>query len=75
MVEQLTEIICRVGEIKTLAPDEDYREVGVASVNQLLILMEIEETLGISIPDDLFIRARTVRDLQIIDDLKNGVPR
>jgi acyl carrier protein len=63
MLSQITEIICRAGEIPSVGDDEDFRDAGVASVNELMVLMELEDAFGISIPDEAFMRARTARQL------------
>lgn len=71
MLSQITDIICRAGEIPLLEADEDFRDAGVASVNELMVLMELEDAFGISIPDEAFMRARTARQLgDVIGTLK-----
>jgi acyl carrier protein len=40
-----------------------YHELGVASVQAIMLLTELEETFGIHIPDDQFIGARSISQL------------
>ena len=69
----ILEIIHRVGGIQNLAPDQDFYEAGVSSVNALPLLMEIEDQFQVSIPDERFLTARTAGDMNaLILDLKKG---
>jgi acyl carrier protein len=74
MLSQITEIIRKAGEIPSLSADEDFRDAGVASVNELMVLMELEDAFEISIPDEAFMGARTARQLEgVIGTLKVSV--
>ena len=56
-------IICGVGKIDHIEPDDDIYDAGVSSVRALELLLELEAAFEVSIPDDLFIEARTPRAL------------
>ncbi|HXE63712.1 MAG TPA: phosphopantetheine-binding protein [Bryobacteraceae bacterium] len=56
-------IVSRMGELSGLQPDQDIYEAGLISVNALPLLMELEDRFGVTIPDDLYINARTPRAL------------
>ncbi|HEY9180991.1 MAG TPA: acyl carrier protein [Candidatus Baltobacteraceae bacterium] len=61
---QIVTLISRVGEIESLSPSEDFYEAGLSSINALTLLMELEDTFGVSIPDEQFVHARTADALQ-----------
>jgi acyl carrier protein len=63
-MNDLIQILCTVGKVEKLSPDGDFYEAGVSSIAALSILMELESTYDISIPDDEFIACRTPRALQ-----------
>jgi len=59
------EVFARVAkraDLEGLPPDADvFRDVGVASAAALDLLLSLEEELGVTIPDDKFNDARSVR--------------
>jgi acyl carrier protein len=61
--DQITTILCRIGKLDGIGPDEDFYNAGFSSINALELLLELETQSGVSIPDDAFISARTVRGL------------
>jgi acyl carrier protein len=79
MLEQLNgldgvrEMICRVGKLQTIGPDDDFYEAGLSSVRALELLLELEGAYEVSIPDDDFITARTPRALhELIARIRKG---
>ncbi len=62
-LDSVTAVICRVGKVPTVGPDQDMFEAGVSSVDALEVLLELEITFDVSIPDNQFVRARTPRAL------------
>ena len=58
------EILCQTGNIKELGPDQDFYDAGITSVVALPLLLEMEDRFQVSIPDDLFIVARTPRAIE-----------
>jgi acyl carrier protein len=69
-LSEIVEIICRLGGVSNLDPDQDFYSAGVTSVMALPLLLEMEERFQISIPDDSFISARTARAL---DEVVTGL--
>jgi acyl carrier protein len=65
-VEQITAILCRVGKLDGIGPDEDFYNGGFSSIKALELLLELETVFGVSIPDDQFIQARTARGLAAV---------
>ena len=61
ILTHVTEIVTRIGNVKDLAPDQDVYDAGVTSIMALPILMELEDRFMVSIPDDVFIAARSPR--------------
>lgn len=58
-VNAVTEVVLRVGKIAELRPEQDMYEAGVSSIDSLELLLELESTFDVSIPDDAFVQART----------------
>jgi acyl carrier protein len=57
-----------IAEISNCPADADgnadlYNELGLASVHALTLLTSMEDQLGVQIPDDSFIEARTICQL------------
>jgi acyl carrier protein len=66
LVEQIRALVCRLGKLRQLGPDEDFYNAGFSSVSALELLLELEAECGVSIPDEQFVTARTVRDLSTL---------
>ena len=72
-INSVIEVVTRVGGIAEVAPDQDIFEAGVSSVNALELLLELESTFGVSIPDDEFVAARTPRAMhEMVNRLAGG---
>jgi acyl carrier protein len=56
-------IVCRLANLADLAPEQDYFDAGLASVQALELLLEVESEFGVSLSDDLFASVRSVRQL------------
>ena len=70
-LDRITEIVCGVGKLSYVGPDDDFYLAGLSSINALELLLELEEECEVSIPDDEFITARSPRALfAVIDRLK-----
>jgi acyl carrier protein len=70
-LQRITAIVCEVGKISGINPDDDIYDAGFSSINALQLLMELESALEVSIPDDEFIQARSPRALlAVIERLK-----
>ena len=65
-LQRITAIVCEVGKISGITPDDDIYEAGFSSINALQLLMELESALEVSIPDDEFINARSPRALHAV---------
>jgi acyl carrier protein len=75
--DRVSEIIRRVSKQKpngTLPLDADvFRELGVESTAALDLLFSLEDEFGVSVPDDAFSSARTVRKMtELIDQLRGA---
>ena len=62
-IESVTSVVTRIGNVPEVGPDQDIFEAGVSSVDALQLLLELESTFGVSIPDEDFVAARTPRAL------------
>lgn len=74
---RIAAIVQRVSKRKPDGPlpvDVDvFRELGVESTSALDLLLSIEDEFGISVPDDAFSAARTVRAMTaLVDSLKGA---
>jgi acyl carrier protein len=64
VVEQkVAGIVCRLANLEDVSPEQDYFDAGLASVQALELLLEVESEFGVSLSDDQFAEARSVRDL------------
>jgi acyl carrier protein len=71
-LETLKEILRRLLNRTNIVDDEDIYLAGLTSIMVLPLLAEVEETFGLSIPDDDFLNARTPRALaQLIRQLRS----
>lgn len=59
----VSEAVARIATIAPPEPDQDIYLAGFASTDALELLVELEESFGIVVPDDRFIEARTVASL------------
>ena len=67
---RVSTIVCRLAKLPSLAPEQDYFDAGLASVQALELLLEVEEAFGVSLSDDQFADVRTVRQLtQLVESL------
>lgn len=73
-LERIVGIVCSTGKIAEIGPSEDFYDAGFSSVNALQLLMELEATFDVSIPDDEFVTARTCASLhELISRLTQGL--
>ncbi|PWT78848.1 MAG: hypothetical protein C5B58_14640 [Acidobacteria bacterium] len=64
------EILSGIGNVSGLSPDQDFYDAGITSVMSLPIILEVEDRYNISVPDELFIKCRTARELaKVIADV------
>ena len=72
-LQQVTTTICRVGNVPSVGPDDDFYDAGFSSVRSLELLLELETVFGIAVPDDEFIGARTPTAIAaLVGRLQNG---
>lgn len=72
-LETITAKIREVGKVPAVGPDDDFYAAGFSSINALELLLGLEESFGVSVPDDKFIEARTPRALlQMITQLRTA---
>jgi acyl carrier protein len=73
LLSGVTEVIVTTANLKELLPDQDFYNAGITSVMALPILLELEDRYQVSIPDDRYIAARSIRAVaEIILDLQKG---
>ena len=72
-IETLKEILCRLLGRESIVEDEDIYEAGLTSIMVLPLLVEIEDTFQLTIPDADFLNARTPSTLaQMIRQLRDN---
>jgi acyl carrier protein len=62
-MDAILEIIKRVSGLATVTPDEDFYDAGVASVQALPLLLDLESEFNVTISDEQFLAARSARAL------------
>ncbi len=62
-MQEVVDIVCNIGGLAGLVPDEDFYAAGFSSIRALQLLMELETRFDVNIPDDEFIKARTASEL------------
>lgn len=70
--QKVGEIVCRLANLASVAPEQDYFDAGLASVQALELLIELETTFGVAISDDEFAEVRTVRNLARLIEGQGG---
>ena len=74
-IDKISGLVCNLAHIAELNPDDVIYDVGFTSMAALQLLIEMETEFDVTIPDDRFIAARTVRELyNLVDELREGVP-
>jgi acyl carrier protein len=58
-LQRVSEIVCRIGKLAQIGPEQDFYAAGLSSVSALALLLELETAFGVSIPDDQFVASRT----------------
>jgi len=73
IVHEVQELVARIAKIPLPAPDVDIYTAGLASVDALELLVELEDRFGVTIPDDRFVTGRTSSQLAaIVTELSSG---
>lgn len=65
-LQRIAAIVCEVGKISGIGPDDDIYDAGFSSINALQLLLELESAFEVSVTDDEFIDARSPRALQAV---------
>jgi acyl carrier protein len=56
------------GQVGEIGPDDDFYDAGFTSLRSLELLLQLEAEWNVSIPDEAFVAARTVRSLGALLD-------
>ena len=72
-IARIIATVCNVGGLTSLEVDQDFYDAGVSSLHALGLLVELEDTFSVVIPDTEFMQARTPRALfQVITASRAG---
>ncbi len=72
-LQSIQTLIGRIAKIPPPAAGEDMYQAGLASVDALELLVELEDSFGVTIPDDRFVEARTAAGLAtLVTELSTG---
>jgi acyl carrier protein len=63
ILAQVQDLVARIAKIPRPAADADMYAAGLASVDALELLVELEDAFGVAIPDDRFVNVRTAGEL------------
>lgn len=70
---RVIQLITEIGRIGTITPDTSIYDAGFSSARALELLLSLEETFGLRIPDQEFLAARTPRQIaELLDRLHQG---
>jgi acyl carrier protein len=58
-LDKIIHLVQTTGRVEKISASEDFYDAGFSSINALQLLLELEETFGVTIPDDEFVAART----------------
>lgn len=61
--QRIIQIVSDIGRFEPPSVDADLYDSGFTSMGALQLLVELESAFDVTIPDDQFITARSVRDL------------
>jgi acyl carrier protein len=70
--QRVAGVVCRLANLTSLEPGQDFFDAGLASVQALELLLEVESTFGVSLSDEDFAKVRTVRDLSALITAQGG---
>ena len=65
-LEKIIHIVQTTGNVEKITASEDFYEAGFSSINALQLLLELEATFDVTIPDDEFVTARTCTALEAL---------
>ena len=65
-LQTIIQLVQTAGKIASITPSEDFYDAGFSSINALQLLMELEATFDVTIPDDEFVTARTCSSLEAL---------
>jgi acyl carrier protein len=71
-LEKVTAILKRVGEIDSIAPDQDFYQAGIDSMRGMDVMLDLESEFDVSIADDQFVNARTPNALVALIERTRG---
>jgi acyl carrier protein len=70
---RIQDLIASIAKIPRPEADMDMYVAGLASVDALNLLVELEDAFGVTIPDDRFVEARTAASLAtLVGELSTG---
>ena len=72
-LEKIIHLVQTTGKVENISASEDFYDAGFSSINALQLLLELEATFDVTIPDDEFVTARTCSALQgLVSRLAQG---
>jgi acyl carrier protein len=75
MLERIAALVRDTGRIEEIGVDEDFYDAGFTSLRSLELLLQLETEWAVSIPDEEFVAARTVRSLgEMLARVKETAP-
>lgn len=74
-LERIAALVRETGQIDAVGLDEDFYDAGFTSLRSLELLLQLENEWAVSIPDEEFVAARTIRSLgTLLARVKDGAP-
>ena len=65
-LDKIIHLVQTTGKVEKITATEDFYDAGFSSINALQLLLELESTFDVTIPDDEFVAARTCAALEAL---------
>ena len=65
-IDQITALVCRIGGLPPIGPDDNIYRCGFGSMKALELLVELETEYDVTLPDEQFMQAQSPRDLSTL---------
>lgn len=72
--QRIAATICQLARITELPPEKDVYDAGMSSLQALQLLVEFETQFEVTLPDEDFVKCRTVRAFASLIQTQRAAP-